>query len=40
MQDWRPRIPDLNPVENVWGLLNKNVSKRSPKPMEELERFA
>jgi transposase len=40
VQYWPPSSPDLNPIENVWSLLKKNVSKRLPKSMEELERFA
>jgi transposase len=31
--------PDLNPIENVLGLLKKNISKLSPKSADELEGF-
>ncbi len=40
VQDWPLCSPDLNPIENVWSLLKKNVSKHSLKSAEELDRFA
>ena len=35
-----PGSPDLNPIENIWGILKSSVAKRFPKKTEELERFA
>ena len=29
---WPPQSPDLNPIENVWGLLKQKLRKRSTYP--------
>ena len=28
LQDYPPSSPDLNPIEQIWGLLKKGVSER------------
>jgi len=35
--DWPARSPDINPMENIWAILKKQVSKRNPETIEELE---
>ena len=36
ISDWPSNSPDLNPVENVWGMIKKEVRKVNPKTEEEL----
>jgi hypothetical protein len=37
--DWPSNSPDANPVENIWSIVKRNVEKRKPMNIDELELF-
>src|SRR5438477_42716 len=37
--DWPSNSPDLNPIENLWGIVKRSVEKRQPKNHKELVSF-
>ena len=37
--DWPSNSLDLNPIENLWGIVKNDVERRMPKNLGELESF-
>ena len=37
--DWPSNSPDLNPIENLWSIVKRNVEKKMPKNISDLQHF-
>jgi transposase len=37
--DWPSNSPDLNPIENLWSIVKRNIEMRLPQNFLELEQF-
>ena len=37
--DWTSNSPDLNPIENLWGIVKHRVEKRMPSNISELQEY-
>ena len=37
--DWPSNSPDINLIENLWAIVKRNVEKRKPKNLGDLEEF-
>lgn len=33
---WPSHSPDVMPIENIWALLQRNVSQKNPRSLEQL----
>lgn len=36
---WPPQSPDLNPIENLWELIDREVRKKKPSNLKQLEKI-
>ena len=36
VMEWPTHSPDINPIENVWKLLNERPKEKNPRNIEEL----
>ena len=36
---WPSNSPDLDPIENVWGIMKKNIEKRNPQTTAQLKQI-
>jgi hypothetical protein len=39
LDQWPPHSADLNPIEHMWGIVQRAVSARGPWGAEELEEY-
>jgi len=37
--EWPPQSADLNPIENLWAILKRDIQKKQPKNVSELDKF-
>ena len=37
--DWPSNSPDLNPIENLWSIVKRNVERKMPRNFKDLRQF-
>ena len=37
--DWPANSPDLNPIENLWNIVKRNVERKMPQNQKDLTDF-
>lgn len=40
LENWAPYSPDLAPIENLWPILDRRISDKAPRTLDELKNAA